>query len=85
MKSRETRDRARATQYGQRLLDATIDLVGDAKVDLDEGWARRSHAVGLTILCRTISNFPASLRLAQERQVVEERSLVRVRMRTYCG
>lgn len=68
MKSRETRDRACAIRYGQRLLDATIDLVGGAKVDLDEGWARRIHAVALTILCHTISNLPAWLRLAQERQ-----------------
>lgn len=42
MKSRETRDRAFAIQYGERLLDAAIDLVGDAENDLDEGWARRT-------------------------------------------
>ena len=69
---------AKAIEYGEGLLAAAIDLVGDAKVDLDERWARHPHVVALTILCRTICNFRASLRLAQDRQVVEARTLVRL-------
>ena len=69
---------AKAIEYGEGLLAAAIDLVGDAKVDLDEQWARHPHVVALTILCRTICNFRASLRLAQDRQVVEARALVRL-------
>jgi hypothetical protein len=69
---------AKAIQYGERLLAAAIGLVGNAKVDLDEQWARHPHIVALTILCRSICNFRASLRLAQDEQVVEARALVRL-------
>jgi Family of unknown function (DUF5677) len=69
---------AKAIEYGLRLLDAAIDLVGDAKVELDDQWARHPHVVALTILCRTICNFRAALRLAQDEQVVEARALVRL-------
>jgi len=69
---------ADAIHYGQRLLDAAIDLVGDAKVDLDQQWGRHPHVVALTILCRSICNFRASLRLVQDQQVVEARALVRL-------
>jgi hypothetical protein len=68
----------KAIEYGERLLATAIDLVGDAKVDLDEQWARHHHVIALTILCRTICNFRASLHLAQDRQVVEARTLVRL-------
>jgi hypothetical protein len=69
---------AKAIEYGQRLLNAAIDFVGDAKVELDDQWARHPHVVALTILCRSICNFRASLRLAQDEQVVEARALVRL-------
>ena len=69
---------AKAIEYGQRLLDAAIDLVSNAKVELDDQWARHPQVVALTILCRTICNFRASLRLAQDEQVVEARALVRL-------
>jgi len=69
---------AKAVEYGQRLLNAAIDLVGDAKVELDDQWARHPQVVALTILCRSICNFRASLRLAQDEQVVEARALVRL-------
>jgi antitoxin HicB len=69
---------AKAIEYGQRLVNAAIDLVGDAKVELDDQWARHPHVVALTILCRTICNFRASLRLVQVEQVVEARTLVRL-------
>jgi Family of unknown function (DUF5677) len=70
---------ASAIEFGQRLLDAAIDLVGNAKVEgLDGQWGRHPHVVALTLLCRCISNFRASLRLVQDRQVLEARALVRL-------
>jgi Family of unknown function (DUF5677)/Domain of unknown function (DUF4279) len=69
---------AKAIEYGQRLLNAAIDLVGEAKVELDNQWGRHPHVVALTLLCRSICNFRASLRLVQDSQVVEARALVRL-------
>lgn len=74
-KNQET---AKAVEYGQRLLNAAIELVGDATVQLDDQWGRHPHVVALTILCRSICNFRASLRLAQDEQAVEARALVRL-------
>jgi hypothetical protein len=78
MNSRDPPDTAWAIEYGQRLLNAAIDLVGDAKVELDDQWARHPHIVALTILCRSICNFRSSIRLAQDEQVVEARALLRL-------
>jgi hypothetical protein len=67
----------KAIDYSERLMSAAIDIVGAAKVDLDAEWARHPKIVGLAILCRSISNFRASLLLIQQRHVMEARALGR--------
>jgi hypothetical protein len=68
----------KAIEHAEKLLSAAIDVVGAAKVDLDQTWARNPKVVALTILCRSISNFRASVRLVQQEQVLEARALVRL-------
>ena len=68
---------AKAIQYSEKLMGAAIDVVGAAKVELTQDWARDPKIVSLTILCRSISNFRAAMLLAQQRQVVEARALSR--------
>jgi hypothetical protein len=68
----------KAIQYSQKLLDGAIDVVGASHITLDANWARDPKVVALTILCRTISNFRAAVRLSQQEQVLEARVLVRL-------
>jgi hypothetical protein len=67
----------KAIDYSERLMATAIDVVGAAKIELDAQWARHPKIVGLTILCRSISNFRAALLLAQNRHVNEARALGR--------
>ena len=71
---------AKAINYAQKLLDAAINVIGAAPqcVELNHNWARDPKIVGLTILCRSISNFRASVRLVQQDQALEARALVRL-------
>jgi hypothetical protein len=72
---------AKAIEYAQKLLDAAMDVVCVAPeyVELNENWAQDPKVVGLTILCRSISNFRAALLLVQdEHQKLEARVLVRL-------
>jgi hypothetical protein len=81
----------KAVDYAQKLLDAAMDVVGAAPehVELNQDqddWARDPKVVGLTILCRSISNFRAALLLVQdEHQKLEARVLVRLLYETTCG
>jgi hypothetical protein len=68
----------RAINYAQKLLDAALDVVGAARIELNENWARDPKIVGLTILSRSISNFRASVRLVQQDQPLEAQALVRL-------
>ena len=68
----------RAIEYAQRLLDASIAVVGTSRIQLNERWARDPKVVALTLLCRSISNFRAAVRLVQQEQVMEARTLVRL-------
>jgi len=72
-----TEETQKAIDYSERLLSVAIDIVGAAKVELDGEWARHPKIVGLAILCRSISNFRASLLLIQQRHVMEARALGR--------
>jgi hypothetical protein len=67
-----------AINYAQKLLDAALDVVGAAHVELNQHWARDPKIVGLTILSRSISNFRASVRLVQQDQPQEARALLRL-------
>jgi hypothetical protein len=67
----------KAIHYSERLMGAAIDVVGAAQVELRLDWARNPKIVGLTILCRSISNFRAAMLLAQQGHVMEARSLGR--------
>jgi hypothetical protein len=71
---------AKAIAHADKLLSTAIDVVGNAHahITLDQTWARSPKVVAVTILCRSISNFRASVRLAQDQQVLEARVLVRL-------
>jgi hypothetical protein len=71
-------DYEKAIEYGQRLLDASINVVGASNIQLNELWARDPKVVGLAILCRSICNFRGAMRLLQQEQPVEARVLVRL-------
>src|ERR1700730_11908464 len=70
----------KAIKCAQKLLDGAINVIGAAPqcVELNHNWARDPKIVGLTILCRSISNFRASVRLVQQEQPLEARALVRL-------
>jgi hypothetical protein len=68
---------SKAIGYAEKLSEAVIDVVRLARVDLDETWARNPKVVALTLLCRSWSNFQASMRLVQQGHGMEARSLVR--------
>lgn len=68
----------KAIAHAEKLLSAAIDVVAVAEVRLDQTWARNPKVVALAILCRSISNFRASVRLVQQEQVMEARALVRL-------
>lgn len=68
----------KAIEYAQRLLDTAIEVVGCAKIGVDQNWARNHKVIGLAILCRSITNFRASLILVQQEQALEARALVRL-------
>jgi hypothetical protein len=68
---------AKALQYAQKLLDAAIAVVGATRVVPNENGARDPKVIGLALLCRSISNFHATILLAQQSHVMEARALVR--------
>jgi hypothetical protein len=76
------RELVKAIEYAQKLLDAAIDVVGAAPkhVELNQKWAQDPKIVGLTILCRSITNFRAALLLVQQEHphVLEANALVRL-------
>jgi hypothetical protein len=57
-----------------------MDVVGaaDGRVELNPNWARDPKIVGLTILCRSITNFRAAVLLVQQEQALEAKALVRL-------
>ena len=72
----------KALSYAQRLGDAAIGVVAVAPeyVELNQNWAQDPKTVGLTILCRSITNFRAAVLLVQQEHphVVEAKALVRM-------
>lgn len=69
---------SKAIEYAQRLLNVSIDVVGNSRVRPNEQRARDPKVVALNLLCRSISNFRAAVRLVQQEQVMEARALVRL-------
>jgi hypothetical protein len=69
---------SKAIAYAQKLLDASIAIVGTSQIQLNEHGARDPKIVALSLLCRSISNFRASVRLAQQDQPGEARAMVRL-------
>jgi hypothetical protein len=67
---------AKAIEYSQKLLDASIEIVRVSRIDLNERWAKDPRVIGLALLCRSITNFRATIRLVQQEQVMEARALV---------
>src|SRR5690349_20763206 len=70
----------KAIAHGDNLLSTAIDVVGNAylHITLDQTRARNPKVIAVTILCRSITNFRASLLLVQQQQVLEARVLVRL-------
>jgi Family of unknown function (DUF5677) len=71
---------AKAIAHAEKLLNTAIEIVGNAHahIALDQTWARNPKVVAVAILCRSISNFRASVLLVQQEQVLEARVLVRL-------
>ncbi len=67
----------KAFEYAQKLLDVAINVVGAAQIEIGASWAREPKVIGLTLLCRSISNFRAALILVRENNVLEARILNR--------
>lgn len=68
----------KAIEYAQKLINAATEVVGGSEIEVDQNWAQAPKVVGLAILCRSITNFRASLILAQQEQALEARALVRL-------
>lgn len=69
---------AKKIEFAQELLDAAIEVVGAAKVEITAEGARNSKVLSLAVLCRSISNFRAAILLVQQEQVLEGRALARL-------
>jgi hypothetical protein len=71
---------AKAIEYAEKLHDAAISVVDASPehVELNQNWARDPKIVGLTILCRSISNFRAAVLLVRQEQPLEAGALVRL-------
>jgi hypothetical protein len=67
-----------AIEYAQRLLDVSIAVVAGVRIEPNQQGARDPRVIALTLLCRSISNFRAAVRLLQQEQKVEARVLVRL-------
>jgi hypothetical protein len=68
-----------AFAFGQEMLDFAIDLVKAASVPSVTSESRRDPVlIGLSLLCRSITNFRGALVLARDNQPVESRALVRL-------
>jgi len=74
-----TNRKEEAFALAQRLLNVGIDLVGAADLKLDEQWTRHPNIIGLSLLCRSLTNFRGALLLLNDRHphVVEARVLAR--------
>src|SRR5438045_550622 len=76
------RELVKAIEYAQKLVDAAIDVVGAAPehLEVNQNWAQDPRIIGLTILCRSITNFRAALLLLQQEypHVLEANALVRL-------
>ena len=70
-------ENGKAFAFRERLLSVAIDVVGAAQVQIDGNWAKDPKIIGLTLLCRSISNFRAALILVRENNVLEARILNR--------
>jgi Family of unknown function (DUF5677) len=68
---------AKALAYSEQLMNAAIEVVGAAKLELTTDLTRDPKIIGLTILCRSISNFRAAMLLVQQGHVMEARALCR--------
>ena len=68
-----------AFAFGQELLDLAIKLAGAAALPpITSDSPRDPKIVGLTLLCRSITNFRGALVLARSDHAVESRALVRL-------
>jgi hypothetical protein len=68
-----------AFAFGQEVLDLAIDLVTAAALPpITSDSPRDPKIVGLTLLCRSITNFRGALVLARSDHAVESRALVRL-------
>ncbi|WP_158813125.1 DUF5677 domain-containing protein [Methylocapsa sp. S129] len=73
-----TPEEKQAFDFASELLGLAIDIVGASSVEVDLNSARDPKVVGLTLLCRTITNFRGALTMARDDQPVESRALVRL-------
>jgi hypothetical protein len=64
--------------FGERLIDAGIGIIGDAKIEVPHAfWGRDSKVVALALLSRTLSNFKGAAIMVREDLLVEAQVLTR--------
>jgi hypothetical protein len=51
-------------QFAQKLLDMSIAIIADAKIDTTELWAKDPKVLALALLSRTLTNFKGTVTLA---------------------
>ena len=76
---RMTEQLSQAKNLAERLLGIALDVVHEARITLDQDWARNPKVVGLTLLSRSMTNFRAAMVLLYDQHVhtIEARVLAR--------
>ena len=64
-------------RFSQKLMDISIAIIADAKVDVTALWAKDPKVLALALLSRTLTNFKGTVTLLREDLVVEARTLAR--------
>jgi hypothetical protein len=64
-------------QFSQKLMDISIAIIADAKVDVTALWGKDPKVLALALLSRTLTNFKGTVTLLREDLVVETRTPAR--------
>jgi Family of unknown function (DUF5677) len=64
-------------RFAQRLMDVSIGIIRDAKIDVTAHWAKDPKVLALALLSRTLTNFKGTVVMLQQELVVEARTLAR--------
>ena len=63
--------------FAHKLLNLSIDVIAEAKVDVTALWGKDPNVLALALLSRTLTNFKGAVIMLREGLVVEARTLTR--------